>query len=91
MFGDRISRRRQSTELGHQLPAERARSSLGWDHAAAAKVRHCEGCSEARVQHHSLPAAAIGFPWPEFRRGGKVGTRSRRCEVPGARAVTAQG
>jgi hypothetical protein len=20
--------------------------------------RHCEGCSEARVQHHSLPAGA---------------------------------
>jgi exodeoxyribonuclease V alpha subunit len=27
-------------------PPRRARSSLGWDHAAAATVRHCEGCSE---------------------------------------------
>jgi hypothetical protein len=62
VFGDRISRRRQSAELGHQLPPKRARSWLGWDHAPAAKVRHCQGCSEARVQHHSLRAGAIGFP-----------------------------
>ncbi len=60
---------------------KRARSSLGWDHAAAAKVRHCEGCSEARVHDHSLPAGAIGFP-SRSSFGGKVGEPSRPCEVP---------
>ena len=29
MFGDRISRRRQRTELGHQLPAQ-ARPFIAW-------------------------------------------------------------
>jgi hypothetical protein len=68
-----IRRRRQGSAIGSRAgvsarnsatnsPPKRADSSLGWDHAAAAKVRHCEGCSEARVQHHSLPAGATGFP-----------------------------
>ena len=68
-----ICRRRQCSATGSRVgvrarnsatnsPPKRARSSLGWDHAAAAKVRPCEGCSEARVQHHSLPAGASGFP-----------------------------
>jgi Uncharacterized protein conserved in bacteria (DUF2255) len=55
-----IRRRRQGSATGSRAgvrarnlatnsPPKRAGSSLGWDHAAAAKVRHCEGCSEARV------------------------------------------
>jgi hypothetical protein len=64
-----IRRRRQCSATGSRAgvrarnsatnsPPRRARSSLGWDHAAAATVRHCEGCSEARVQHHSLRPGA---------------------------------
>ena len=39
----------RARNLATDSPPKRARSSLGWDHVAAAKVRHGEGCREARV------------------------------------------
>jgi len=57
-------------------PPRRARSSLGWDHAAAATVRHCEGCSEARVQHHSLRPGAMACTGRTVVLGGSARWRT---------------
>jgi hypothetical protein len=64
-----IGRRRQGSATGSRVgvrarhsatnsPPKRAGSSLGWDQAAAAKVRHCEGCSEARVEGSHMRSGA---------------------------------
>jgi len=58
VFGDRISRWRQRADSATNSPPKRAGSSRGWEHAPAAKARHCEGCIEARVQGSHMRSGA---------------------------------